>query len=160
MEQTTNNTELNMTDKINDEWINIDDTDDEVVNNSDNTTKNEINDEVVNDIENKEDSENNVQLQHEEVVNEINNTTNTDNNFQEEKLTKTKTKTKAKAKPKTQHDTYAKFTKAEMKELADINNQIPNLTDKITKELLKATKTHIKVNDQIINVKDSNYIII
>ena len=57
-----------------------------------------------------------------------------------------------------------------MKELADINNQfftllnridkIPNLKDKLTKELLKYKKTHIKVNDEIISLKDSNYIVI
>ena len=53
-----------------------------------------------------------------------------------------------------------------MKELADINNQfytllnridkIPNLKDELTKELLKYKKTHIKVNDDVINLKDSN----
>ena len=57
-----------------------------------------------------------------------------------------------------------------MKEMADINNQfysllnridkIPNLKEKLTKELLNYKKTHIKVNDQIINLKDSNYIVI
>ena len=54
--------------------------------------------------------------------------------------------------------------------MADINNQfytllnridkIPNLKEKLTKELLKYKKTHIKVNDQIINLKESNYIVI
>ena len=57
-----------------------------------------------------------------------------------------------------------------MKELADINNQfytllnrinkIPNLKGKLTNELLKGKKAHIKVNDQIINLKDSNYSVI
>ena len=57
-----------------------------------------------------------------------------------------------------------------MKELADVNNQfytllhriykIPNLKDKSTNELLKYKKTHIKVNDEIMNLKDSNYIVI
>ena len=57
-----------------------------------------------------------------------------------------------------------------MKELADINSQfytllkrshkIPNLKGKLTKEVLKDKKTHIKVNDEIINLKDSNYIVI
>ena len=57
-----------------------------------------------------------------------------------------------------------------MKELADINNQfytllnridkIPNLKDKLTKELLNYKKTQIKINDEIINLKDSNYIVI
>ena len=56
-----------------------------------------------------------------------------------------------------------------MKEMVDINNQfytllnridkIPNLKQKLTKELF-FFKTHIKVNDQIINVKDNNYIVI
>ena len=55
-----------------------------------------------------------------------------------------------------------------MKDWADINNQfytisnsidkIPNL-DKLTKELLKEKKTHIKVNDERINLKDSNFIV-
>ena len=57
-----------------------------------------------------------------------------------------------------------------MKELADTNNRfytllnrldkIPNLKDKLTKELLTYKRTHIKVNDEIINWKDSNYIVI
>ena len=57
-----------------------------------------------------------------------------------------------------------------MKGMADINNQfysllsridkIPNLKEKLTKELLNDKKTHIKVNDQLINLKDSNYIVI
>ena len=57
-----------------------------------------------------------------------------------------------------------------MKEIGDINNQfytllnsmdqIPILKDKLTKELLKYKKAHIKVNDQIRNFKDSNYIVI
>ena len=57
-----------------------------------------------------------------------------------------------------------------MKESADINNQfytllnridkIPNPKDKLTKEVLKDKKTHSKVNDEIINLKDSNYIVI
>ena len=56
-----------------------------------------------------------------------------------------------------------------MKELADINNQfytllnrvdkIPNLKDKLTKELLKEKKTHIIVNDEVINLRDSNFIV-
>jgi len=89
---------------------------------------------------------------------------------EEVKPTKPKAKPKAKSKPKLQEDTGTKLTKAEMKEMADINNQfyallnriqkIPNLNDKLTKELLKDKKTQIKVNDEIINLKDSNYIII
>ena len=57
-----------------------------------------------------------------------------------------------------------------MKELADSDNQfytllhridkIPNLKNKWTKELLKYKKTHVKVNDQIINLKDSSLIVI
>ena len=57
-----------------------------------------------------------------------------------------------------------------MKEMADINNQfytlfnridkIPNLKDKLTNELLKYKKPLIKVNDQIISLKDSNYIVV
>ena len=57
-----------------------------------------------------------------------------------------------------------------MKDMADINNtvyallnriqKIPNLNDKLTKELLKYKQTQITVNDEIINLKDSNYIII
>ena len=57
-----------------------------------------------------------------------------------------------------------------MKELADIKNRfytlsnrigrIPQLKDKLTKELLKEKRTHIKVNDETINLKDSNYIVI
>ena len=73
------------------------------------------------------------------------------------------------AKPKTQHDTETKLTKAEMKELADINNQfytllnridkIPSLKDKLTKDLLNYKK-HIKNNDEIVNLKGSNYSVI
>ena len=57
-----------------------------------------------------------------------------------------------------------------MKELADINSlfctlldrigKIPNLKDKVAKELLKGKKTHIKVNDEIINLRESNYIVV
>ena len=57
-----------------------------------------------------------------------------------------------------------------MKELADIKNQfhtllnrtgrIPQLKDKLTKELLKQKRTHIKVNYETINLKASNYIVI
>ena len=57
-----------------------------------------------------------------------------------------------------------------MNEFADINNQfytllnridkIPNLKDKLTKELLNEKKTHIKVDGEIINLKDSNYMVI
>ena len=57
-----------------------------------------------------------------------------------------------------------------MKDLADINNQcytllnrihkMPNLKDKLTNELLKDKKTHVKVNDEIINLKDSSYKVI
>ena len=64
------------------------------------------------------------------------------------------------------HDTDTKLTKAEMKELADITNQlytplnridkIPNLKDKLTKELLKYKNTLIKVIDEVINLKDIN----
>ena len=55
MVQTSNNIELNMGDKINEELVNtLVNTDEEVVNNIDNTTNSEINDEVVNDIENTE----------------------------------------------------------------------------------------------------------
>ena len=38
--------------------------------------------------------------------------------------------------------------------------KIPNLKDKLTKELLKEKRTHIKINDEIMNSKDSNYILI
>ena len=59
MEQTSNNTKLNIGEKINQELVNnLDNTDGEV----DNTTNSEINDEVPYVIEN---TENNVQLQHE-----------------------------------------------------------------------------------------------
>ena len=127
MEQTSNDTELNMTDKITEELVNtIDNTDEEVVNNVDNTTNSEINHEVVSDIEN-------VQLKHGEVVNEIDITTSTENNVQEEKLTERKTKTQAMAKPKTQHDTDSELSKAEMKELADINNQFYTPLNRIDK---------------------------
>ena len=88
----------------------------------------------------------------------------------EVKPTKPKAKPKANSKPKLQEDTGKKLTNAEMKEMADINNQfyallnriqkIPNLNDKLTKEVLKDKKTQIKVNDEIINLKDSNYITI
>ena len=54
-----------------------------------------------------------------------------------------------------------------MKDLADINNQYytllnridktPHLQDKLTKEVLTDKKTHIKVNAEIINLKDSSY---
>jgi hypothetical protein len=126
----------------------------------------------------------------EEVVNHIENTKHTDENIhenevevkqddvkkeeeQEVKQAKPKAKPKAKSKSKSklqQQDTDTKLCKAEMREMADINNQfyallnriqqIPNLNDKLTKELLKDKKTQIKVNDEIINLKDSNYIII
>ena len=90
---------------------------------------------------------------------------------EEVKQAKPKAKPKAKSKSKLQQqDTDTKLSKAEMKEMADINNQfyallnripkIPNLHDKLTKELLKDKKTQIKVNDEIINLKDSNYLII
>ena len=59
MEQTSNNTKLNIGEKINQELVNnLDNTDGEV----DNTTNSEINNEVPYVIEN---TENNVQLQHE-----------------------------------------------------------------------------------------------
>jgi len=73
---------------------------------------------------------------------------------QEEEPTqvKTRTKSKPKAKPKTQYDTETKLAKAEMKELADSNNQfytllnridkIPKFKDKLTKEILKYKKRH------------------
>ena len=71
---------------------------------------------------------------------------------------------------KAQNDTDTILTKGDMKELADISNQfytllnridkVPNLKDKVVKELLKYKKSHIKVNDDIINLKDSNYIVI
>ena len=90
--------------------------------------------------------------------------------IEEVKPSKPKAKPKANSKPKLQEDTGKKLTNAEMKEMADINNQfyallnriqkIPNLNDKLTKELLKDKKTQIKVNDEIINLKGSNYIII
>jgi len=74
------------------------------------------------------------------------------------------------AKPKTKNGTDTKLTRAEMQELADINNQfytllnridkIRNLKNKLAKELLKYKKTHIKVNDEIINLTDINYIVI
>ena len=54
-----------------------------------------------------------------------------------------------------------------MKDLADINNQfhtllrrideVKNFKEKLTKELLKYIKTPITVNDEILNLKDSNY---
>ena len=54
--------------------------------------------------------------------------------------------------------------------LADINNKfytrlnridkITHLKDKSTKELLKEKNTHIKLNDEIINLEESNYIVI
>ena len=57
-----------------------------------------------------------------------------------------------------------------MKDMADINNQlytrlnriykIPNRKDKLTKELLKDKTAHIKNNNEIINLQDSNYIVI
>ena len=57
-----------------------------------------------------------------------------------------------------------------MKGLANINNQfytllnridkIPNLKNKLTKEVLKDKRTHFKVNDEIITLKDNNYIVI
>ena len=75
------------------------------------------------------------------------------NQEEEPKQVKTITKAKPKAKPKTQQDTETRLTKAEMKELADINNQfhtllnridkIPSL-DKLTKELLKYEKHILK----------------
>jgi len=82
----------------------------------------------------------------------------------------TKTKTVAKAKAKAQHDLDNELTKAEMKEMADIDNQfyaplnrinkIPSLKEKLTKGILRYKKAHLKVNDQIIKMEDSNYIII
>ena len=57
-----------------------------------------------------------------------------------------------------------------MKELADSKNQfhtlsnrigrIPQLKDKSTKELLKRKRTQIYVNEETINLKDSNHIVI
>ena len=89
---------------------------------------------------------------------------------EEPKQVKIGTKAKQNAKPKTQNDTETKLTKAEMKDMADINNQvytrlnriykIPNRKDKLTKELLKDEKAHIKNNDEIINLQDSNSIVI
>ena len=147
MEQTSNNTEHNLTDKI-----------------------------IEEEVKHAEEVKQEEGVEQEEVVNNIENpTTTTKENKAEEKQeepthAKTITHAKPKSKPKTQHDTDTKLTIAEMKELADINNQfytllnridkIPNLKDKLTKELLKYKKTHIKVNDEIINLKDSNYIVI
>ena len=39
-------------------------------------------------------------------------------------------------------------------------DKIPNLKDRLTNELLKYEKTHVKVNDDIINLKDNNYTVI
>ena len=128
MEQTSNNTEHNMTDRIIEEEAKQE----EVVNDAENTTNNEINVEEV---------------KQEEVVNDIENTTNNEINVEEAKQTKTRTKAKPKSKPKTQNNTYTKLTKAEMKELADNINKfytllhrigkIPNLKDILANELLK-----------------------
>ena len=139
MEQTSNNSEHNMTDKI-------------------------IEQEVKHEEEVKQE-----EVKHEkEVVNHIENTTNNEHIFEEAKQAKTRTKPKPKSKPKPQHDTDTKLTKAEMKELADMNNQfhallngidkIPNRKDMLTKERLTRKKTHIKVKDEIINLKDSSCI--
>ena len=51
-----------------------------------------------------------------------------------------------------------------MKEMADIKNHFHTLLNridkKLTQESLKYKKAQMKVNDQIINLKDSNYIVI
>jgi len=162
MEQTSNTIEHNMTDKIIEESVN----------HSENKVEEEAKqEEVANNIENTTYSEMNVgEDLKQEVVNNIENITNSEAHVEEGKQAKTNTKARPKAKPKTQHDTYTKLTKAEMKELADINNQFytllnridkaPNLKDELAKELLKYKKTHIKVNDEIINLKGSKYIVI
>ncbi len=138
--------------------------------------------EVVNHIENTKHTdenihENEVEVKQEEVKQEEEQEVKQEEVKQEEeqevKQAKPKAKPKAKSKSKSklqQQDTDTKLCKAEMREMADINNQfyallnriqqIPNLNDKLTKELLKDKKTQIKVNDEIINLKDSNYIII
>jgi len=138
--------------------------------------------EVVNHIENTKHTdenihENEVEVKQDDVKKEEEQEVKQEEVKQEEeqevKQAKPKAKPKAKSKSKSklqQQDTDTKLCKAEMREMADINNQfyallnriqqIPNLNDKLTKELLKDKKTQIKVNDEIINLKDSNYIII
>jgi len=91
-------------------------------------------------------------------------------NVEVAKQTKTRAKPKPKSKQKQLQDTDTKLCKAGLKELAYINNQfytllnridkLPNIKDKLTKELPKLKKTHIKVNDEIVNLKDRNYIVI
>ena len=68
-----------------------------------------------------------------------------------------KPKSKTKSKPKPQHDADTKLSRAEVKELA---GKIPNLRNELTKEVLKEKKTHIKVNDEIIHLKDSTSTVI
>ena len=51
--------------------------------------------------------------------------------IEEEQVKPTKTKTKAKAKAKAKQDIDNKLTKAEMKEMADINNQVYTLLNRI-----------------------------
>ena len=57
-----------------------------------------------------------------------------------------------------------------MKEMVEINNQfdalfnkikkIPKVNDKFTETLLKKKPSQIKLNDEVINLNESNYIII
>jgi len=148
MEQTFNNIEHNMTDKIIEE----------LVNHIEDTVEEEVKQEEVKQEEVKQ----------EEVI-RIENTTNNEINVEETKQVKPRTNAKPKSKPKTQNDTDTQLTKAEMNEFADINNEfqtllksidkMPNLKDKFANELLNKKKTHIKVNDEIMNLKDSSYIV-
>ena len=145
MEQTSNNIEHNMTDRIIEELVN------HVENKVEAEVKQE---EEVKQQEEvmKEEEAHQAEVKQEDVVNGIENTTNSEINFEEAKQAKTRTKSKPKSKPKTQNDTDTKVTNAEMKALADVNNQfytllnrihkIPMFKDKLTKELLN-NKRHV-----------------
>ena len=69
----------------------------------------------------------------EKVVNDIENATHNEVNADEAKQAKTRTKAKPKSKPKTQNDTATELTKAETKDVADINNQFHTLLNRIGK---------------------------
>ena len=98
-------------------------------------------------------SENDVQVNQEEYRGAESTTSGRGFAPLEAKQVKTRTKAKPRSKPKTQHETDTKLTKADMNELVDISNQFYTLLNRID-------KIPNQVNDEIIKLKDSNYIVI
>ena len=137
MEQTSNNTENNMTGKSIEEEVKQDQVkQDEEVQQEDGKQEQVKQDEV------KQEEVQQEELKQEEVINHIDDVEENQENVKQ----KAKPTTKAKPTPKPQHDTDTKLSRAGVEELADINNQfytllngidkLPNLKDKLTKQLL------------------------